>query len=601
MAVFNQTAFAKIYSGRVSKNYLKIEKLIEKGKYHEALAEIIKILNNNPDDLNAKAYIGSVYSAQFKLDAAKREYQKMLEKDPNNAAAHNGLGMVYYRRTTSSDMKVRKQIPQLLNKALKEFSKAIENAPLFYQAYNNAGEIFYEQGRIPEAKTYFRKSMELKPDYSKAVENYGKVLFSENQINDAIKKYKESIKLNTRNSSAYYHLGEALIAKGQYSDAIKYLQTSLYLFPNSAPVHNMLGKAYELQKNEAAAIAEYKKASLIKPEYPSPYLSLANIYENRGDEELAISELRNAISVNPNFYEARARIAEISLNIGRIDQTIKCYKELLNVPQYKKPALNGLSRAYFMKAQQISSSSGYISSDDDFVRVKNALKQAINYDPDNLEFYLDLLKISKIAQEDDQSKMYLNHIIKKSGDNRIDHIIKGEAYLAFKDFNNTEKEFIQAINQTRSTEDLLKLAKIFIIDRTYSSAEIALNRVLALEPNNLKATRSKERIKRYKAQSLSKMRVAEDFYKEKQRIAAIEAYKDSIALNPYMPQAHLEIAKTFDKEHYYYDALEQYKAYVELVDISYDTEKYKSKIKKLQRKIKKINKRNKPIKRFSGI
>ncbi len=515
-AIFNQPAFAKTYSGIISKNHLKIEKLIEKGRYHEALAEITKILRNNPNDLNAKAYMGSVYSAQFKLDAAKREYREILKKDPNNAAAHNGLGMVYYRRTTSSDMNVRKQIPQLLNKSLKEFSKAIKNAPFFYQAYNNAGEIYYEQGKITEAETYFRKAIELKPDYSEAVENYGRILFSKNQINAAIKEYREAIKLNSRNSSAYYHLGEALIAKGQYSNAIKYLQTSLYLFPNSAPVHNMLGKAYEMQKNETAAIAEYKKASLIKPEYPAPYLSLANIYENRGDEEFAISELRNALSINPNFYEANVRIAEISLNIGRIDQAVNCYKKLLNLPQYKKIALNGLSRAYFLKAQQ-ASSSGYLSSENDFIQVKNALKQAISYDPENLELYLSLLKISKISREDDRSEFYLNHIIKESGDNRIDHIIKGEAYLVFKEFNNAEKEFVLAINQSQNTEDLLKLAEIFTIDRSYSSAEIALNRVLALEPNNLKAKMAEKRIERYKIQAISKLRVAEDFYKRKQR------------------------------------------------------------------------------------
>ncbi len=598
--IVNYTAFAESYSGRISKNYLKIEKLIEKSKFDEALENINAILGDNPDDLNARAYLGSIYSAQFKLDAAKKEYLKILEKNSKNAAAHNGLGMVYYRRTASSNMEVRKKIPQLLKNALGEFLKAIENAPEFYQAYNNAGKIFFEQGKIKEAEIYFSKALELKPDYSEAVENYGRVLFSKNRPDAAIEEYTKAIRFNSRNSSAYYHLGEALIAKGEYNKAIKHLQTSLYLFPNSAPVHNMLGKAYEMQENEAAAIAEYKKASLIKPEYTSPYLSLADIYKNRGDEEFAIAELRNSLAVNPDFHEAKAKIAEISLNIEKVNQTITCYKELLNVPQYRKDALKGLSKAYFLKAQQVGSYKRTIL-ENDLIAIEYDLKQAIKYDPENLELYLALLRVTRASQNDDRSRVYLSNIIKKSRDNRIDHVIRGEAYLAFKDFNNAEKEFIKALNQSHTTEGLLRLVEIFMINRSYSAAKIALNRVLILEPDNLRAKRFKQRIKKNEEQAISKFRIAEGFYKEKQRLAAIEAYRDSLSLNPYLPQTHLGIAKAFEKEDYYFNAVEHYKAYISLVGIGRNTEKYANKAEKLEKKIKNMKKNNKPVKKFSRI
>ena len=593
-------AFAESYSARVSKDYTMIEKLIEKGKYKDALEKVNRILDKNPNDLNARVYLGSIYSVQFKLDAAKREYLKILREDPDNAAAHNGLGLVYYRKTASSDVEVRNKIPELLNQALKEFSKAIEYAPSFYQAYNNAGKILFEQGRIAEAEDYFRKALELKPDYSEAVENYGRVLFSKNQIEAAIREYSEAIRLNSRNSSAYYHLGEALIAKGKYSKAIKHLQTSLFLFPNSAPVHNMLGKAYEMQDNESAAIAEYKKASLIKPEYTSPYLSLAEIYKNRGDEEFAISELRNALAVNPDFHKAKAEIAEITLNIGKIDQTIQYYKELLEVPEYRQEALKGLSKAYFLKAQQAKSYS-YMVSKNDLIAVENALHKAISRNPENLELYLALLRVSKASQKTSQSKIYLNHIIKKSRDNRIDHIIRGEAYLAFKEFNKAESEFVKALNQGRGVSDLLKMAEIFTINRAYSAAKIALNRVLTIEPDNLRAKRSKERIEKYEEHAVSKLRVAEGFYNEDQKLAAIEAYRDALSLDPYLASAHLGIAKVFEKEEYYIDAAEHYEAYVNLLDISRNTKKYMDKVRDLRKKINRLKEDNRPVKKFSRI
>ncbi len=597
---FNYEVFAMPYPGRVSKNHLKIEKLIEKGRYDEALKDINKILKDNPDDLNARAYLGSVYSARYKLDAATREYRRILSRDPDNAAAHNGLGLVYYRRTSSSNMEVRKNIPKLREQALNEFLKAIKSAPGFYQAYNNAGMILFEQGRILEAETYFEKSLDLKPEYSEAIENYGKVFFAKNKLDEAINQYKKAIKLNTRNSSAYYRLGEALIAKGKYSEAVSHLQTSLYLFPNSAPVHNMLGKAYEMQENEPAAIAEYKKASMIKPEYPAPYLSLADIYKNRGDAEFAIAELRNALAVNSGFYAAKAKIAEISLNIGKIDQTINYCKELLDVPEYREKALTGLSKAYFIKAQQISSYT-HIASESELLAVENALREALRYDPENLELYLALLRISRASQKEAQSEIYLKHILKNAQDNRIDHIIRGESHLVFNEFNKAESEFLKALNLSHGVSDLMKMAEIFTINRSYSAAKIALNRVLAIETGNIRAIRCKQRIKNYEEQAISKFNVAEGFYRERQRLASIEAYRDALSLNPYLAQAHLGIAKAFEKEDYHYNAAEHYKAYVNIVAIDRNTRKYRAKIAGLERKIAKMKAGNKPVKKFSRI
>ena len=595
-------ATAETYSAKISRNYSKAENLIEIGKYVEAEAYVNKLLAKNPDDLQAKAYLGEIYSVQYKLDAAEKEFKKILEKNPRNPIAHNGLGLVYYRRTTSSDMNFRGNTENYYNKALQEFSLAVKNDPGFYQAYDNTGKILYDAGRFDDAERYFKKALEIRPDYSKGVENYGRVLFAKNQIDAAIDKYKEAIRLNSKNSSAYCNLGEALIRKGDFSAAIKQLQTSLYLFPNSAPVHDLLGKTYELQGNEAAAISEYKKSFLIKPEYLPPYLRLADVYRNRGDDEIAISELRNALSINPNFYEAKSKIADTSLNIGKTEQAIKYYKDLLNIPNYKVAALKGLSKAYFVRAKELNGQAA-IASELGYVDIENSIKQAIQYDPNNLELYLALLRVSRISHNDSDSSMYMKNIIENTQDSKISHIVKGEAYITCNDYSNAEREFLIALNQTKNKEDLLRLAQIYTMDRAYISAKNAVDKVLSMEPNNLKARRIIERIRRNEDQSISRMKVAEAFYREGQKKAAIEAYRDALALNVYLPEAHLGIAKAFEQQKYYYNAIDHYTAYVNLIDISKidDKEKYTNKIEKLKKKVTGIESRKQFIKKYSNM
>ena len=600
--LLNYQAFAETYSANISRNYSKAENLIELGKYGEAEAYITKLLAENANDIQAKTYLAEIHSAQYKLDGAEKEFNKILEKNPQNSMAHNGLGLVYYRRTTSSDMTFRGNMENYYNKALQEFSLAVKNDPNFYQAYDNTGKILFDAGRLNDAEKYFKKALEIRPDYSKGVENYGRVLFAKNQIDAAIDKYREAIRLNSKNSSAYCNLGEALIRKGDYSTAIKQLQTSLYLFPNSAPVHDLLGRAYELQGNEAAAISEYKKSFLIKPEYLSPYLRLADVYRNRGDDEIAISELRNALSVNPNFYEAKSKIADTSLNVGKTEQAIKYYKDLLNVPNYKVAALQGLSKAYFVRSKELNADAS-IASELGYVDIEDSIKQAIQYDPNNLELYLALLRVARVSHNDNNSAMYMKNIIENTQNSKINHIVKGEAYITCNDYSNAEREFLNALNKTNNKEDLLRLAQIYTMDRAYISAKNAVDKVLSMEPNNLKAGRILERIRRNEEQSLSRLKIAEAFYREGQKKAAIEAYRDALALNVYLPEAHLGIAKAFEKEKYYYNAIDHYTAYVNLIDISKieDKEKYTNKIEKLKIKVAEIEARKQFVKKYSNM
>lgn len=599
LIIANSQATAQTYSVKISRNYIKVVNLIELGKYHEAEDYIKSCLLKNSNDLQAKAYLAEIHSSQYKLDSAEKEFQKIIEKEPKNAAAHNGLGLVYYRRTASSDMNFRGNIENYYNKALQEFSFAVKNDPDFYQAYDNAGKILFDAGRFDDAEKYFKKALEIRPDYSKSVENYGRVLFAKNQIDAAIDKYKESIRLNSKNSSAYCNLGEALIKKGDFSAAIKQLQTSLYLFPNSAPVHDLLGRSYELQGNEAAALSEYKKSFLIKPEYLPPYLRLADIYKNRGDDEIAISELRNALSINPNFYKAKYKIAEASLSLGKTDQAIKYYKDLLNIPNYKTDSLVGLSKAYFVKAKQLNGHAE-IASELGYVDIEDSIRQAIQYDPNNLELYLALLRVSKISHNDNKSELYMKNIIETTQNSKISHIVKGEAYITCNNYTNAEREFLNALNQTQNKDDLLNLAQIYTMDRAYISAKNAVDKVLSIDPNNLKAKRILERIRKNEDQSISRVKTAEAFYNEGQRMAAIEAYRDAIALNVYLPEAHLGIAKAFEKEKYYYNAIDHYTAYVNLIDISKidDKEKYTNKIEYLKKKVAKTEAKKQLIKKY---
>ena len=591
----------KVYNAIAVKTYKNIDTLIETFNFKDAYDQIQTILKAEPQNSNARAALGDLYSTQYKLNAAEAEYKKALALNPKNSDAHNGLGEIYLKKTATSDLSVIKNQNNIYDNALNEFNKAIALNPNNYKALNNIGKIYQKYGYLNKAQDYYQKSIDANSNFSDAYCNLGSILYEKNLKDEAINKYKTAIALNSKSSSAYYKLGEAYLSKGDISKAINYLNTSLYLFANSAPVHNTLGRAYEMQGNQAAAINEYKKAILIKPEYTSPYLSIANVYEKRGDQELAISELKNALSTSPNFLEAKFKIAEISLKSGKNDQAINYYKQVSQSPVYSKLAAIGLSKAYFSKATEVISQTS-ISSESDYYDAQNIIKEAIKLNPDDLQLYLALLRISRLTQNNNQSQIYLRKIVKSTENKPICHIIKGEAYITYKQYKEANQEFESALDLVQSTTDLLNMGEIFIQNRQYDIAKEAFNRVLEKDTNNPKAIKYLKQIRRNEDLALAKFKVAKSFYDDGQKMVTIEAMRDCVALNPNLPQAQLLLAKSFEKERFYYNAIEHYTAYTNLIDEnSRDISKYNKKIKWLNNKLQKIEKKGKTPKKYAQI
>lgn len=575
-----------------------LEKLVEERKYNEALKTAKDILNNDSKNNYARKVVGDIYCNQYKLVGAFKEYKKILELDPKNSDAYNGIGLVFYRKTTSSDMDVIRNINKYYQRSLTSFQKAIELNPNNSQAYANAAKVFEEVGDLENAQEYYEKALALRSDFSSAADGLGHVLYKKGRLDEAIKQYNEAIKLNSENSTAYYHMGEALINQGEYSKAIRFLNVSMYKFPNSAPVQNMLAKAYELQGNEAAAINSYRKAVMIKPEYTEPYLNIANIYDRRGDNDLAIAELKNAVAANPSFGEGKLKIADIALRNNNIEQSIKYYKDVMNTPRFHDDALAGLSKAYFVKAQNINSKAGFASAAE-YKEVEKALKQAISYNPNDLESYLALMRLSKITGNENEA-VYLKKIVDNSSYTPVALITKGEAYLTSNEYNKAQAEFKKAIESVNGVAEKINIGEIFMANKQFDVAKEAFVQALKIDPESEIATSCIEKIEKNKQLAKSSLEISKDFYNKRQYKATIENLKTALNYNPRLKEANLLLAKTLDKQGYEFNALQYYQAYLSMIDATNkDYKEISKKVESLDKKMEKYKKKNKNIKKYN--
>lgn len=570
---------------RIHKKYQKtadITKLIEYNDFEQADKILHEKLNQNPKDIQTRALWLISLAKQLKLDPAQKQLDNYLKSNPKNPDLHYAQGIVYFKRTTSSNMTYLANKDKLLNDALSEFKKAIELSPKDARYYNAAGVIAMNQGNVKAAGDYFQKAVKIDKTYSTALDNLGTIDYLNGKFDDAVKKYNEALSYNTDNATAMYHLAQVADAKNDLAAAAVYLNNALYINPDFYAAYNLAGEVYLKQGNDAAAINAFRKATLLKPEFPQPYLNLAEIYEQRGDGEFAIEQLKTVLYLVPDYYDARMKIADISLANSKYNQAIENYSKLTSIEGYNEEALKGLASAYYEQAQN-SAAKAINGTNKDYFNALDYLNKAIAANPDDLELYLAKMKLAKITNQEELSQATLQKIISAPANNLASVITKGEAYASLNNPQEAKRMFDLATTLTKTTEDDLYLAEILTYQKQFESAKCIIQKVLAKNAQNPQALNDLKYIQDCEKNAQTALASAQYYIKCKNYNAALEYLSRAGAFNPNNYQSYLLTAEVYEKIKNYPLAVENYKKYLNFIQDSTEKNQIESKIRLLER------------------
>ena len=117
-------------------------------------------------------------------DEAIAVYQKVLDMDPNHAAAHINLGTLYYNR-------------QEYVAAEKHYRSAIEIDPRYALAYFDLGNVLDETGRVQEAIATYKTALRLAPTYADAHYNLALAYEKIREPRKALQHWRAYVKLDT--------------------------------------------------------------------------------------------------------------------------------------------------------------------------------------------------------------------------------------------------------------------------------------------------------------------------------------------------------------------------------------------------------------------
>jgi predicted membrane-bound spermidine synthase/tetratricopeptide (TPR) repeat protein len=118
-----------------------------------------------PDSAEVHNLMGIAETRAGRFDAAVREFQRALGKDPRSANARANLGQI--RLEQGADLLERRRYAD----AVVALREAVDLLPDSAEAHNDLGVALASTGRVNEATIHFQQAVSLKPDFAEARKN----------------------------------------------------------------------------------------------------------------------------------------------------------------------------------------------------------------------------------------------------------------------------------------------------------------------------------------------------------------------------------------------------------------------------------------------
>lgn len=166
-----------------------------------------------PQSIAARKLNAEAMEMQGKWDEAMHEYEQMIAKEPNTPGLHFLLGRSLLSRPDPD--------AKMMERAKQEFQKELELDPTNAAAHYVLGELASKDENWDEAIAQFSAAAKLNPNFAEAYLGWGFALLTVKRYKEAIEPLRIAERLTPGNPSIHYSLGTALIRAGQKEEAEK--------------------------------------------------------------------------------------------------------------------------------------------------------------------------------------------------------------------------------------------------------------------------------------------------------------------------------------------------------------------------------------------
>ena len=253
-----------------------------------------------------------------RLAEAELLYRAVLDKQPHNVEAIQGLAALCHRRGHPEE-------------ALALFRRAITIDPDSRVADQRLGRLLEQRGDPVGAAICYRRAARLRPLDAGAQADLARGLAAQGEVAESIRHYRRAVALAPDDVWTHIALGNALMRQGAVADASASYEHALAIRPDLAEAHSNLGEALRRMGRLSEALAACERALVLTPELAEAHNNLGNALREEGRLEPAISHYEQALRLKPDWPEVHNNLAIALLEEGRAAEAIEHYERALSL------------------------------------------------------------------------------------------------------------------------------------------------------------------------------------------------------------------------------------------------------------------------------
>ncbi|XP_072215767.1 superkiller complex protein 3 [Excalfactoria chinensis] len=285
---------------------------LNKGLVDEASKISQELLLSHPDLAEAHALEGFIHYSQKKYEQAERSFQNAIERRTEIAEYHQYLGLTYW--FMSDETKKDK------GKTLTHFLKAAKLDSYLGSVFCYLGNYYRDVvGDKSRARGCYKKAFELDGTDEESGTAAVDLSVELGDTDTALSILNEVTEKSNAGAAkwAWLHRGLYYLRTGQPSKAVADLQAAL--------------RADRMD--------------------PNCWESLGEAYVSRGSYAAALKSFRKASELNPDHVYSIYRAAAVEQILGKYENAIATYQQILEKTGEYVPALKGLGECYLMLAR----------------------------------------------------------------------------------------------------------------------------------------------------------------------------------------------------------------------------------------------------------
>ncbi len=407
------------------------------------------------------------YSILEDTEKAMVLYEKSLESDPNNGAAHYKIAEILIERGD-------------LDNALVHATRAVTLDPENKYYYLTQAEVFSRQSNFKDAAQVYERMMEkidgtdeyvfdlaalylYQGDYQKAMDTY----------NQAEKRFGMAYEITVQKQKVYLKLN-------QLDKAIAEGAKLIEEFPGEARFVIALAEILVSNNREKDAIPHLENLLEIDPSSSEARLMLAKIYEETGNNQKALDNMDVAFA-NPQL--------NLSLKLGLVAKYLK------ELPNENIEKLCDSLTDIIIKTHPDEANAYVLKGD--FYKITGKTQEArdfylksTKYDESNFEVWQNLLTIEfQQLQQTDSVIKHSEEALELFPNQGVLYFYNGASHAASKNYDEAAYALEQCKQLSVSNAELTKYCNLYLGDvynalEDYSKSEAAYEAVLKVEPTN---------------------------------------------------------------------------------------------------------------------